>query len=64
MARDRLQNLALIALVAALLLAVVTIYQTFMTRTPRNLKGHIAVEGSTTANPPAPDYGAAAPAMQ
>ena len=53
MRRDRLQNIALLALVALLLFAVARIYQTYQQRIPLNLEGNIAVDGSTTANPPA-----------
>ncbi|MBP6013636.1 MAG: hypothetical protein KBA31_15525 [Alphaproteobacteria bacterium] len=52
MTRNRLQNWAMLAAVAALLVAVAQIYQTFMARTPANLEGNIAVEGKMTANPP------------
>ena len=62
---ERLQTWIMIATALLLLLAIVRIYQTFQMRAPQNLEGHIAVEGSMTANPtPAPDYGSAAPAMQ
>ena len=62
---ERLQTWIMIATVVVLLLAIVRIYQTFQARQPQNLEGHIAVEGSMTANPtPAPDYGASAPSMQ
>lgn len=64
MTRDRLQNLALIALVAVLLFAVVSIYRTYQAAMPLNLKGHAIIDGSTTANPPPADGGAAPPSMQ
>ena len=54
MIRDRLQNLALLALVAALLVAIVTAYQVREAETPLNLRGHVIIDGSQTANPPAP----------
>jgi hypothetical protein len=54
MLRNRLQNIFLIALVAILLVAVVRIYETYLAQTPTNLKGNIAIDGATTANPPAP----------
>jgi hypothetical protein len=53
MTRERLQNLVLFACVAALLLGLARIYQTFQHKMPLNLEGHIVVEGSMTANPPA-----------
>ena len=53
MKRQRLQNVALAVLVAALLVTVVQIYRTKLMATPQNLKGHIEIEGGTTANPPA-----------
>jgi len=51
MIRDRLQNIALIALVAVLLVTVGRIYRTFQQKVPLNLEGHVIVEGSMTANP-------------
>lgn len=55
MLRSRLQNVFLIVLVAILLVTVVRIYETFLGNTPQNLKGNIAIDGATTANPaPAP----------
>lgn len=54
MTRDRIQNLALIVLVAVLLIAVARIYETQKQKVPHNLEGHIVIDGSTTANPPAP----------
>jgi len=53
---ERLQMWIMIATVALLLLAIVRIYETFQQKVPLNLEGHIAVEGSTTANPPPPNY--------
>lgn len=54
MIRDCLQNLALLALVAALLAAIVSVYRMREAETPLNLKGHVIIDGSMTANPPAP----------
>ena len=53
MMRERLQNWALLALVAVLLLGLARIYQAFQSKVPPNLEGHVIVEGSMTANPPA-----------
>lgn len=54
MLRTRLQNVVLAVMVAILLIAVVRIYETFLGNTPLNLKGNIAIDGATTANPPTP----------
>ena len=61
---ERLQTWIMILTVGLLLLTVVRIYETFRQKVPLNLQGHIEVEGSMTANPPAPDYGAAPASMQ
>ena len=53
MTRERAQNFVLFVFVAALLLGLARIYQTFQHKIPLNLEGHIIVEGSMTANPPA-----------
>jgi hypothetical protein len=53
MTRAHLQNFVLLALIAALLLGIARIYQTFQHKIPPNLEGNIAVEGGPTANPPA-----------
>lgn len=50
---DRTQHMVMIAAVAALLLGLARIYQTFQNKVPLNLEGHIVVEGSMTANLPA-----------
>lgn len=55
---ERLQIWVMLVTVALLLFAIVRIYETFQQKTPLNLEGHIAVEGSTTANPPPPTYNA------
>jgi hypothetical protein len=53
--RELLQNGVLLVLVAALVVAVVRIYETHVTRVPHNLEGHSTTEGGMTANPaPAP----------
>ena len=54
MLRDRLQNLALLALVAILLITVITAYRMRAAQAPANLQGHVIIDGSQTANPPAP----------
>ena len=54
MIRDRLQNLALLALVAALLVVVISAWRMREAEVPLNLKGHVIIDGSQTANPPAP----------
>lgn len=52
MLRSRLQSFFLVVLVATLLVTVVRIYETFLGNAPQNLKGNIAIDGATTANPP------------
>jgi len=54
MIRARVQTLVLIVLVAMLLIAVVRIYEVRKQQVPHNLDGHVIIDGSTTANPPAP----------
>jgi hypothetical protein len=61
---ERLQTGIMILTVVLLLFAILRIYETFQAKTPQNLEGHIAVEGAMTANPPASDFGSAAPSMQ
>ena len=53
MTRERLQNLVLFALSPRCCSALARIYQTFQHKIPLNLEGHIVIEGSMTANPPA-----------
>lgn len=52
MLRVRVQNAFLVVVVTILLIAVARIYETFLGNTPLNLKGNIAIDGATTANPP------------
>lgn len=59
MTRSHWQNLALLAVIAALLAAVVQAYQVQKARMPFNLEGHAIIDGSMTANPPT-----APPSMQ
>jgi hypothetical protein len=50
--RARVQGLLLAGLVALLLMMIMRIYETKVSQAPTNLKGNIATEGGTTANPP------------